>query len=439
VSDLFNTVLAALAQPRKGIFSYLSNSSSEASRRMCQQGLIGSQKFVVSDSLLEHAVVASFVKPKSLVEMCELAIPAFQNMWIEWNEIKRMELLKEHGTWNKYFAEDFEWLPEKWGLMVGYHIWQEPTLEQFCYSQYTLDPDTKMVMVPPMAFVMRNDEELDPRDVMKLGRRYSTKPDQPIDVIHKQQDHYGPTLIGQPYVDKHAGSPYLEQMYRRMNPAISNAGNMMLPKGVLPETERKKIAQQSSIVYAGDMRFLIAVLALLNYPHTVKERKVETGVRRMLWGRNVPRNELKIIEIDLPKPRGTTGYERMFKGGGGQKRRHVRRGHWRKFIHADGTMTTRWIGEQWVGSAELGTITHDYELKSKGAKGGSILRASHENLSGDDTAAKGSDAQKVGRSCERGRADDASSVVHKGGGEREERQENMEGTPAVLDEDVRLV
>ena len=52
-------------------------------------------------------------------------------------------------------------------------------------------------------------------------------------------------------------------------------------------------------------------------------------------------------------------------GGGGKKRRHVRRGHWRRFKHRDGTISTRWIGEQWVGSEELGTITHDYNLKSK--------------------------------------------------------------------------
>jgi hypothetical protein len=92
------------------------------------------------------------------------------------------------------------------------------------------------------------------------------------------------------------------------------------------------------------------------------------GPPRIAYGRRVPRNELRVLEIDLPKPRGTTRYERMFKGGGGKKRRHVRRGHWRRFRHADGTVSTRWIGEQWVGSADVGTITHDYELKSKGAK-----------------------------------------------------------------------
>ena len=109
----------------------------------------------------------------------------------------------------------------------------------------------------------------------------------------------------------------------------------------------------------------MAVLALVNYPHTIVERdQIDTKLRSMAWGQRVPRNEVRLLDIDLPKPRGTTRYEKMFKGGGSPKRR-VRRGHWRRLKRRDGTFSVKWIEEQWVGNADLGTIIHDYNLKSK--------------------------------------------------------------------------
>ena len=366
MSDLFNTVMAALAQPRKGIAMYQSHKYSEASRRMCQQGLIGAQKFTVCNSLLEHAVLASFCKPKALVDMCELAVPPFRNMWIEWDEKRRMELLRHHGTKLGYFDDGFEWTPDTWADEVGYHIWDDPPMPHFCYSQYSLNEG--QILVPPMSFSMVNEGDMDARNSDHYTTAGKVVPPT-LEEVRRQQRRFGKVLLSSPYAEKHKGDASLETLYYRMNPSISNAGNMILPREIARDPEmRMQMADQSAKAYAGDMRFLIAVLALVNYPHTIIERKVEMGPTRIAYGRRVPRNELRVLEIDLPKPRGTTRYERMFKGGGGKKRRHVRRGHWRRYRRKDGTVTTQWIKEQWVGSAEVGTITHDYELKSKGTK-----------------------------------------------------------------------
>jgi hypothetical protein len=141
---------------------------------------------------------------------------------------------------------------------------------------------------------------------------------------------------------------------------------MVLPKKIAEDRHtREKIAEQAVLSYRGDMRFIIAVMALLNYPHTTKERKLETSPQRFMFGKKLPRNELRVMEIDLPKPRGVTRYERMFKGGGGKKRRHVRRGHWHTYVFKNGERIKKWVEEQWCGDAALGTITHDYELKNK--------------------------------------------------------------------------
>ena len=352
---MFNIVMAALAQPRKGIFNYHQHSYSEAARRMCQRGLISAQKFTICDSLLEHAVVASFVRPKALIDMCEIGIPCFHNMWIEWDETKRMDLLIHYGKKYKYFPKDYNWTPEVWGERVGYHIFDEPPKPYFCYSQYTLKDD--QIFLPPMTFVMNNEEILDLKVIAPEFSASHTR---------EQQKRFGKTVIGNQYVDYHNGSPQLDNLYNRMMFSISNTGNMILPKQLAANRGySENLAIESAKMYAGDMRFLIAVMALLNYPHTVKERKLEPGPQRFMFGKKLPRNELRVVEIDLPKPRGVTRYERMFKGGGGKKRRHVRRGHWHTYVFKNGERIKKWVEEQWCGDAALGTITHDYELKNK--------------------------------------------------------------------------
>lgn len=372
MSDLLNTTLAALASPRKGIRNYISHSYSEASRRRCQQGLVGAQKFTLCDSLLEHCVVASFVKPRALLDMCELAIPPFHNMWIEWDEQKRMKMLIHHGTKFGIYDKNTKWAPEGWGEKVGYHIWDDPPEKHFCYSQYTLEPKEQQILVPPMSITLRNDEKLNPKITLASEHTYNSETHYEK-TMRKQQLQFGHVLIGSHYHEvwklTNDNKNALEELYYRMNISLSNAGNMILPKHIANDNRvHTNIANDAVMHHAGDLRFLITALAILNYPHTVKERKLEQSPKRIMYGRNVPRNELRVVEIDLPKPRGTTRYERMFKGGGGQKRRHVRRGHWHTYIYKGGVRKTKWLGERWCGNAELGTITHDYELKNKRTK-----------------------------------------------------------------------
>ena len=372
MSDLFNTTLAALAQPRKGILNYNHNKYSDESRRRAQRALIGAQKFVVCDSLLEHAVVASFSPPRTLLDMCELAKPAFDNMWIEWDERKRMQALIKHGTKLGIFPDDHDWEQREWGEDVGYHVMVDKassgssvvyhTYEQYAYVE-------GQIACPPLSFGLMNDQEFDVSSFEHTTHgTWEGKGTIPPAERRATQAKLGTLLLGKFYITHWPDQQdHLHDLYHRFNPTISNSGNMALPKSIANE-DKPKLAEGSALCVTGDMRFLIAVLALLNYPHTVVERKMEVGTSRIMWGKRVPRNEVKVLEIDLPKPRGTTRYERMFKGGGGKKRRHVRRGHWRRFRHSDGTVSTRWIGEQWVGSEDVGTITHDYELKSKGAR-----------------------------------------------------------------------
>lgn len=361
--DLFNIVMAALAKPRKGIWNYQSHKTSELSRRDVQRSMVGSQKFVISDSLLEHCVLASLAKPKSLLEMCELSIPAFNNMWIEWDEKKRMDLFRHHSTKMGLVPDNFEWTESSWSKRVGYHIWGNSNVTHSNYSQFHVD-DSGQISIPPMAIALDNEE---PIDSYRYVTEISGQGDYQEKHLREQQKKLGAILVGTFYANEHKGSRHLERLYYQMCLSLHNHGNLVVPKKI---SDEQKLGYQEITckACAGDMRFLIAALAMLNYPHTVKERKTEKGLTRIAFGRSVPRNELRIVELDLPKPNGVTRYERMFKGGGGKKRRHVRRGHWHTFIYKNGDRKRKWVEEKWVGDASLGTITHDYHLKSKGSK-----------------------------------------------------------------------
>ena len=110
---------------------------------------------------------------------------------------------------------------------------------------------------------------------------------------------------------------------------------------------------------------MIAALGMLNYPHTVKERNTDKGLPIMAIVRAVPLSELGFVVLDLPKPNGVTRYERMFKGGGGKRRRHVRRCHWHTFIYKNGDRKRNWVQKKGVGDPSSRVITHNYKRKRK--------------------------------------------------------------------------
>ncbi len=128
----------------------------------------------------------------------------------------------------------------------------------------------------------------------------------------------------------------------------------------MAELKAMSLASQS-----GDGRFLIALLGLLNYDLIVHETKTPPKhINHKRFGRVVPKNEYKVVEIKLPKPRGKRIYEKMFTGQGSPKKEHWRRGHWRKLKDRFGRIKKWvWIGEMKVGNPALGTIVHDYHLQ----------------------------------------------------------------------------
>jgi hypothetical protein len=392
MDDLFNLVLAACGNPTRGFaFSHHKRPSIkkhvDGTALQTRQSLIGAQKFYVCDSLLEHAVHASLVRPEILLDMMEVGVPPFDNMWVEWNDRKRVPLLFD--AMQNLGWDTAERQPDAWQQRVGLHI-QRQADGAYDVDQYTIMNDSGLsaeekslsgkIITPPFSLQWRPDAPISVNDAQVFSQGGASSDD-----VKSFQYHWGPYLFSGAYCVNHeesggARTKRFTDLFDRVLMTHNSLGggdvmhymtmrNSGSPADRAEGDEALKRLQENALkMWTGDIRFLIGVLALLNYPHTIIERRMEKGLKRVAYGRSVPRNELRVLEIDLPKPRGTTRYERMFKGGGGKKRRHVRRGHWRRHKLTDGSIITRWIKEQWVGSAEVGTIIHDYELKSKGTK-----------------------------------------------------------------------
>ena len=116
----------------------------------------------------------------------------------------------------------------------------------------------------------------------------------------------------------------------------------------------------------GDFKFLNTLLALINYDlHVIEQAQPIARSKKTKWLhlRKIPKNELKVIEIDIPKPNGVIIPTRLFRGTGSPKRQHSRRGHWSTYHFRDGTTQRKWIKEQIVGDPTLGIIEHDYVVK----------------------------------------------------------------------------
>lgn len=387
-TSLYNLLLAALSAPKRGFhapcFGVLKQNKRfakivEREVRTLRTDLIGAQRFVLQPSLMHHAAMASLVPPERLLDMFAVGRPCFDNLWIEWDDTRRVPILFDCMEELGMDMGDDTRDPKQWVPKIGFHITSnEPHGQGWLCQQYVLMDDK--IGSPEWAINFTCDE---PFDMDRLARMSFSKRSDSIEthndvtatMVESMMMEQGPVLLGNPYTNHWGGKRRrpMTDIFSRIGMTLGTFTSLQLkydaasvPQGK-DQTEVHNNSQTSAMLsWTGDIRYLMAVLALVNYPHTIVERdQIDTKLRSMAWGQRVPRNEVRLLDIDLPKPRGTTRYEKMFKGGGSPKRRHVRRGHWRRLKRRDGTFSVKWIEEQWVGNADLGTIIHDYNLKSK--------------------------------------------------------------------------
>ena len=262
---LSNTLLAALAEPKKGIVRYKGGKYAEAARRNTQASIATAQKFVVSNSMVEHAYLASLARPKSLLEMQQRGIPPFNNMWIEWDERFRKSIANREMQKMGYDPADQP--TEDPIVRLGYHI--EMINDRFVYSLYFMSNGEEGVASSPIGFHMSNDGP-----VMDMGWS-----EQDVDAFMQDRLATGTWLMGKWYSKKEAEKEKLNPDFADLSTSFvqirSAAAQWLVSQEHFAQGfTAKEFAELKALslnMQVGDGRFLIALLGLLNYDLVVHE------------------------------------------------------------------------------------------------------------------------------------------------------------------------
>ena len=403
----YNTVLASLAKPKssmplnkeamaklRGWFSRRDKDviravkSWEYDCNKARQILNRATPVRLDNTVLRHIAELSVEPIEKLMKLMPQAQLPFDDMWIEWDDHERQKIF--HEVYGAEIKHDLNEHSKDVGLLVttdnsltdtaiqpdyaggkhmiknkvpkgswhaegGYavfsffetlsHIWEGESISKGTSCSlvtFTLCPDGNS---------------------KKPHRKRKKLSTQDKAVRDRQDQSMRNLLFAETYTNNALVSPYPKK--------LDEYFDLHLCPLNIPTWNEERLGEALSVgmkMMAGDARFLLCTLALLNYPHIVKLTATSPSkTRRIRFGAVVPRKEVKVVEIELPKSRAKTTYKRLFTGQGTPKRLHQRRGHWRVYVNEDGTERKPiWIAPMWVGNEDVGIIEHKYELKGRG-------------------------------------------------------------------------
>ena len=116
---LYNEIVAGLSVPSSSFLSYEKTKKGEFSIKQLQRQLISAEKFTLSDNFVKMAVSLSFSYPRYLAQLMPKAIPCFDNLWIEWNELARFDALQEEFAKLGLAADTNR---DSCASRIGYHV-----------------------------------------------------------------------------------------------------------------------------------------------------------------------------------------------------------------------------------------------------------------------------------------------------------------------------
>tara|TARA_R100001440_G_scaffold924_1_gene3036 strand:+ start:1057 stop:2394 length:1338 start_codon:yes stop_codon:yes gene_type:complete len=362
-------------------------------------------KINIGQSLIEHAIEACEMPPKDLLNAFMTGIPAFNSMWIEWDPgfsremtgVRFGYLIQKVGweNYNQFEAEQAS--PKERAKRV-----RERTINPEWYPDYRLTPrmgfennwfelhkfihrpeSNEQTLIAPKcgALFSYGEEERELNERLLIDFR-TGKPMSREDYQKHSTEKRGIEILTQEYVDyysnKKAQKAFLNGLFLRFGfcqhlfaPLTKDryASNWQADYINFINNGTPSSEWLDGHSWAMDLRFVIAVLGLLNYQREV-ERDIEIVDNDDIEKHLVlhePINEVKVVEINLPKDAGVKLYGKIFKQCITRQRKHLRRGHWRTIHYKSGLIKRKWVQPYWAGDAKLGTIIHDYHLVNKKA------------------------------------------------------------------------
>lgn len=378
-------------------------------------------RYTVDDSMVRHAVTLSMtISADALLKMISDAVPPNVPMWIEWNEEVRQNAMGDHFKMAGKTEALAQWAAGVSGASdyVGYLIEEldYPFIgtgeeDHYCFSPvYPVGKEGQAVtrqkiMCDASGFALSPQPWSDKDNrkfyedfalaTLDVGGELMTMRDKRSVYEQRNQDleedysHYLTAhntnvkmLLGVQWFkeqiqwSKTLGTAQdkawaFSGLTDHIHAVQSKSIDWLVPRTSSqdetydPEDHQHLARLSGSISSAGDARFLICLLHVLNYDWVIKTPRLATGRGGIRYGKPVKFNSHIVCEIDLPKVNGVsitpTDYLEEVRG---MKRLHDVRGHFRRL--RDGRRV--WVKSHKRGNKELGTITKDYLLtnKSKG-------------------------------------------------------------------------
>ena len=393
---LADNVLGALSKPNKQMFGFVRRQKEEtpkgvvkydgrAAARSCYADIRNATRYVVSNDLIDYLVDSYMrVDIDSLTEKIIDARLPHQNMWIEWDERyrqKRMKRWAEENNIASHFAPENEILPSvgyllslRWGrnnswLVQAFMLADEvntasPNL-QLDIAQYK----THRVASSPIGFAIHPD----------LDSPFSFDVEKKNDGTLSIKGHDFDSEGALPVINAVIGEGYLSgwrqnelskiRGFERPKASPDSIKNLLSgvscwqshASGWMNQKQSHNWQETAKNMMGGDARFLILVLAALNYDWLVKDEVTPGKGRKVRYGKILPRSSHITLRVDLPKARGVTLTTRTAVDGA-MRREHEVRGHWRVYKK---TGKRSWVKSHKRGNRLQGSITKDYDLRSR--------------------------------------------------------------------------
>ena len=348
--SLYDEVVAALSVPKSGLRMYDKSKRGDFALRQEQRNLVQAEKFTLTDNFVRMAVALSFSYPRYIAQLIPKAIPCFDNLWIEWDELVRFDALQEEFDKLNLRTDNNR---TSTASRIGYHIQRDN--EGFNYNFFLCDA------------TIDKEGKKTPRKVSSnIFEWVFLNSKDPLTHVEEPYWFFG---LGTAYSKFHRNDEGMG-MLNNFSKNFRFRPSILAPSIFSDFDENHKyydhLKEASGHGIDGDVRFLTAVFSLLNYPRYVRAILPEPKkVSTIRWGKRVPKSEVKVVEIDLPK-RGVNVYGQLFTGHGSPKRQHVRRAHPRHYRDKFGKVTKIvWIEPTVCGDESLGVINHEYVLQVK--------------------------------------------------------------------------
>ena len=99
VDDFYNELLLAFAMPDRMFWRKLAKSKhTPRNVAVVRNNLMKADRFFVSNELIQEAVKMSYMPPQKLFDLIGFARPCMNNMWIEWEEVVRVDANHKYLT-----------------------------------------------------------------------------------------------------------------------------------------------------------------------------------------------------------------------------------------------------------------------------------------------------------------------------------------------------